>query len=145
MEDLILDFILQLRWCCLSSVQIFCSPMECSLPGSSVPRISQARILKWVAIFFLQGIFLTQLQNPLLLHWQANCLPLSYQGSPYTTAYPGSNSEYSLLNKTGILFPKIYINRECHFKHWEHQNFTINSNLKKNIQAIYTDNILEKN
>ena len=26
--------------------------MDCSLPGSSVPGISQARILKWVAITF---------------------------------------------------------------------------------------------
>ena len=28
----------------------FCDPMECSPPGSSVPGISQARILKWLAI-----------------------------------------------------------------------------------------------
>ena len=26
-----------------------CDPMDCSLPGSSVHRISQARILEWVA------------------------------------------------------------------------------------------------
>ena len=31
--------------------------------------------------FLLQGIFLTQGLNPCLLHWQANCLPLSHQGS----------------------------------------------------------------
>ena len=29
-----------------------CDPMDCSLPGSSVHGISQARILKWVAISF---------------------------------------------------------------------------------------------
>ena len=28
-----------------------CNPMDCSLPGFSVHRISQARILEWVAIF----------------------------------------------------------------------------------------------
>ena len=28
------------------------------------------------------GIFLTQGLNPCLLHWQANSLPLSHQGSP---------------------------------------------------------------
>ena len=31
--------------------------------------------------FLLQGIFLTQGLNPCLLHWQADSLPLSYQGS----------------------------------------------------------------
>ena len=30
-------------------------PMDCSLPGSSVPRILQARILEWVAISFSRG------------------------------------------------------------------------------------------
>ena len=32
--------------------------------------------------FLLQGIFLTQGLNPLLLHWQADSVPLSHQGSP---------------------------------------------------------------
>ena len=36
----------------LSCVQLFCNPMDCSLPGSSVHGISQARILEWVAISF---------------------------------------------------------------------------------------------
>ena len=29
-----------------------CVPMDCSLPGSSVRGIFQARVLEWVAIFF---------------------------------------------------------------------------------------------
>ena len=32
-----------------------CDPMDCSLPGSSVPGILQARILEWVAISFSRG------------------------------------------------------------------------------------------
>ena len=32
-----------------------CDPMDCSLPGSSVQRILQARILEWVAIPFSRG------------------------------------------------------------------------------------------
>ena len=32
-----------------------CDPMDCSLPGSSVHGILQARILKWVAIPFSRG------------------------------------------------------------------------------------------
>ena len=32
-----------------------CDPMDCSLPGSSIHRILQARILEWVAISFSRG------------------------------------------------------------------------------------------
>ena len=34
---------------------IICDPIDCSLPGSSVHAISQARILEWVAISFSRG------------------------------------------------------------------------------------------
>ena len=40
-----------------------CNPVDCSLPGSSVLGILQARILEWVATFLLQGIFPTQGSN----------------------------------------------------------------------------------
>ena len=36
----------------LSHVQLFCDPMDCSLPGSFVYGIFQARILGWAAISF---------------------------------------------------------------------------------------------
>ena len=38
-------------WCgvCTQSCPILCDPIDCSLPGSSVFGISQARILGWVA------------------------------------------------------------------------------------------------
>ena len=39
----------------LSHVQLFCDPMDYSLPGSTVHRTSQARILEWVAISFSRG------------------------------------------------------------------------------------------
>ena len=39
----------------VSHVQLFCNPMDCSLSGSSVHRISQARILEWVVISFSRG------------------------------------------------------------------------------------------
>ena len=38
----------------LSRVRL-CDPMDCSLPGSSVHGILQARILEWVAISFSRG------------------------------------------------------------------------------------------
>ena len=43
--------------CCLvtKSCPTLRDPMNCSLPGSSIHGISQARILEWVAIFFSRG------------------------------------------------------------------------------------------
>ena len=38
------------QWC-----PILCNPIDCSLPGSSVHGIFQARILEWVAISFSRG------------------------------------------------------------------------------------------
>ena len=38
----------------LSCVQL-CDPVDCSLPGSSVRGISQARVLEWVSISFSRG------------------------------------------------------------------------------------------
>ena len=32
-----------------------CDPMDCSLPGSSVHGIFQARVLEWVAVSFSRG------------------------------------------------------------------------------------------
>ena len=37
------------------SCQTLRDPMDCSLPGSSVHGISQARVLEWVAIAFSEG------------------------------------------------------------------------------------------
>ena len=45
-----------------------CDPMDCSLPGSSLHGTLQARVLEWVVIFLLQGIFPTQGLNPGLPH-----------------------------------------------------------------------------
>ena len=44
----------------IQSCLTFCNPMDCSLPGSSVHGILQARILGWVSHSLLQGIFPTQ-------------------------------------------------------------------------------------
>ena len=60
--------------CALSRVLFFCDPMDCSLPGSSVHGVFQARILGC--------IFLTQGSSWSLLHWQMDSLPLHHLGSP---------------------------------------------------------------
>ena len=57
------------------SCPTLCARMDCSLSGSSVYGIFQARILEWVAI---SSSFLTQGSNLSLLHWQVDSLPLSH-------------------------------------------------------------------
>ena len=46
-------------WMCVCSVTqsclIFCGPMDCSLPGSSVHGTFGARILEWVVISYSRG------------------------------------------------------------------------------------------
>ena len=37
------------------SCPTFCDPMDCSLPGSSIHGIFQAKVLEWVAIAFSRG------------------------------------------------------------------------------------------
>ena len=56
-------------------------PMDCSLPGSSVHEILQARILEWVASPFSRGSFLTQGLNLQILHCRQILYCLSYLGS----------------------------------------------------------------
>ena len=57
-----------------------CGPLNCHPPRSFVYGILQARILEWVAMPLLQGIFYTRGSNPCflgLLHWQAGSLNTS--------------------------------------------------------------------
>ena len=55
--------------------------MDCSLLGTSVHGISQARILEWVSISSSREFFPTLGLNLCLLHWQADSSPLSHLGS----------------------------------------------------------------
>ena len=55
-------------YCALCSVTPSRPTLIYSPPDSSVHGIFQARILEWVAIFLLQGIFQTQRSNVCLLH-----------------------------------------------------------------------------
>ena len=56
--------------------------MHCSPPDSSVREIFPSKNTGVGSHFLLQGIFPTHGSNPHLLHWQADSLPLSHQGSP---------------------------------------------------------------
>ena len=52
------------------------------LHGLYSPWNSPGKNIGVGSLSFLQGIFQTQGLNPCLLHWQADSLPLSHQGSP---------------------------------------------------------------
>ena len=77
---------ISLCWCSLSqSCSTLCTPEDCSPQGSSVPEISQARILEWVAISSSRGFSWPRDLNPCLLyllHWQADSLSLNRQENP---------------------------------------------------------------
>ena len=64
--------------CCLATMSSFplWDPMDCRQPGSSVPGISQARILEWVAISFSRGssqprnqTHVSCMSRQILYHW----------------------------------------------------------------------------
>ena len=58
-----------------------CDPMDCSLPGSSVHGIFQARVLKWVAISFSRGSSQRGIK-PMSCALQANSLLSEPPGKP---------------------------------------------------------------
>ena len=83
------------------SCPTLCNPVNCSLPGSSVHGIFQARILEWVAISFSRGSSPPGIQpgSPAL---QAESLPSEPPGKPHTVI----NSHCSgLVYRTSAVFP----------------------------------------
>ena len=64
-----------------SVVSDSCDPMDCSLPGSSVHGILQARIQEWVAISSSRGL------NLGLLHCRQTLYHLSHKGSILLTTF----------------------------------------------------------
>ena len=72
--------------CCFCLFTTLCltlyNPMEYSPPGSSVHKISQARILEWVVISFSRGSSPTQGWNPHVLPWRAGSFTPDPPGKP---------------------------------------------------------------
>ena len=64
------------------SCPTLCNPMNCSLPGSSVLGILQARILEWVAISFSRGSSQPRNWTQVYPHGRQMLYQLSYVGSP---------------------------------------------------------------
>ena len=84
------------------SCPTLCDPMDCSLPGSSIHGIFQARMLEWVNIPFCRGSSRprdrTQV-NPGLLHCRQTLYHLSQEGhvgSPKGIQWSESNSSSTL-------------------------------------------------
>ena len=88
-----------------------CNPTDCSPPGSSIHRISQARILEWIA-FPSPGELPRPGIKPVSHAWQADSLPLSHQGSPTINRMGFCNGEHVPCNKTSDLNPEKQSNYE---------------------------------
>ena len=64
------------------SCPTLCDPVDCSLPGSSVLGILQARLLEWVAIPFFRGSSQPRIE-PRWPAMQADSLQSEPQGKPH--------------------------------------------------------------
>ena len=99
--------------CCVraQSRSTLCDFMDCSLPGSSVHEIFQARNTGVGCPFLLQGIFPTQWFNPHPLHGQADSLPLRPLGSLQRKCLICTHTHiHTYIHTMEYLFiPEIYI------------------------------------
>ena len=90
------------------SCPTLCNPIDCSLPGSSVHGIFQARVLEYSS-FLLQSIFPTQGWKPGLPHCRQTLYHLSHQGNPEISIlnlnyYAYKHIIYFINSKTGFDF-----------------------------------------
>ena len=89
-------------------VRLFCNSMGCSLPGSSVHGIFQARILDWVAKLSSRRSSRPRDRTHITLplqHWQVSSLPLEPPWKPllYSTQ---NYIQYPMLNYNGKEYEK---------------------------------------
>ena len=99
--------------------------------------ILQARIMQWVAVLLLQGIFLSQGLNPGLLHRRWILYHPSHQGSPRMLdwiAYPCSRESSQPRNWTRVSWPERQADSlpvELQGKPWNVQNRQIHRDGEK--------------
>ena len=74
-------------YCCLvaKSCLTLCDPMDCSLPGSPVHGISQARILEWAAISSSKRSLWLRDQTCIFCIWQVDFFTTELPGKPHHT------------------------------------------------------------
>ena len=83
------------HWILTTGASVVCDSATSWTAAHQAPlsmEFSRQRILEWVAISLLQGIFPTQASNPGLLHCRLIPYHLSRQGSPLTTGPQGNSS-----------------------------------------------------
>ena len=70
---------------CISHVQLFCDPVDCCLPGSSVHGISLVRIVECVAISFSRGLSDPEIKcvSPALVHGFFTTEPPTHSLGPW--------------------------------------------------------------
>ena len=89
------------------SCPTLCDAMDCSLPGSSLHGILQARVLEWVAISFPRGSSWPR-DRTWVSHIPGRCFkPLSHQGSPKEAPKKLQRSPNSSLNNLTFLPPHM--------------------------------------
>ena len=117
--------------CMHAQSHLTCNPMDCILPGFSVHGILQARILEWVATPSSRGSSRlrdrTCISCYLLLHWQADPLPLSQLGSPVlctcrlTKSPNGQEANINIMPALQLRKPSSKALQKCPCYHWVSQ------------------------
>ena len=95
-------------WVCAKSLQSFltlCDPMDCSLPGSSVHGILQARILEWVAMSFSRTFYQQWSLFSVLLLWFPSKEDMCFSMN-YVVLRVGKNT---------LIFPHSQVRWDWHF------------------------------
>ena len=113
-------------WCCLfclvtQSCPALCDPRDCSLPGSPVHRLSQARIQEWVAISFSRGSSQPRdrtcgsyISRQMLYHWAIwEAQPHVRDEETETQGIPYMSSELS--PEPGTLVPEMFSSQDTVF------------------------------
>ena len=117
----------------LSCVQLFCDPMDYSLPGSSVHGISQARILEWVAISFSMGY-----------SWSRDWTRVSWLAGGFFTTEPPRKPTIKLIRYKFKLkcykFRKLYV-KSSHGNHKGNSHRIYTTGNEKGIKIFHYKNI----
>ena len=90
-----------------------CKPMDCSLPGSSVNGILQARILEWVTITFLRGSSQPRDRTQVSV---SSALQVKSQGKPLPMSHIFLNlvfSHWFFIRRVYIQAPVKHISIPC--------------------------------
>ena len=100
------------------SCPTLCDPMDCSLPGSSVLEIFQARVLEWVAISFSYEDF--KLIHRTSVHIEAapeEAIRLWEAGSPFLCLESALSKNISFSSQVAsliLLYSGPYLALWCH-------------------------------